>query len=114
MDEHLLLFPSSILKVAKADGSGPFIPNIPDGNRVWVMPERKLFWDPETRTLVFDEIHIAESQQAVTWVYSFSENFENVVEQYSCVRRDASYLLFWYDHGNSVITSNGEVIPTRP
>jgi hypothetical protein len=109
-EEQLLLFPSSIVKVAKADGSGPFIPQIPDGNRVWVMPERAFLWDPENRTLVFDEFHIPEAQHAVTWVYTFSEDFENVIEQYSFERQDASYLLAWYDLGNTGITSNGELI----
>jgi hypothetical protein len=113
-DEQLLLFPSSIIKVAKADGSGPFIPQIPDGNKVWVMPERDLLWDPENRTLVFDEFHIPETQHAVTWVYAFSEDFENVIEQYSSERKDASYLLSWYDLGNTAITSTGELVSLQP
>jgi hypothetical protein len=113
-DEQLLLFPSSIVKVANADGSGPFIPQIPDGNRVWVMPEHDLLWDPENRTLVFDEFHISETQHAITWVYTFSEDFENVIEQYSCERQDASYLLSWYDLGNTAITSAGELVSLRP
>jgi hypothetical protein len=113
-DQQLLIFPSSIVKVAKADGSGPFIPQIPDGNRVWVMPERDLLWNPENRMLVFDEFHISQAQQAITWVYIFSEDFENIVEQYSCERSDASYLFSWYDQGNTAITSSGEVIRVRP
>ena len=113
-DQQLLLFPSSIVKVAQADGSGPFIPQIPDGNRVWVMPERELLWEPETRTLVFDEFHIAEMPQSITWMYIFSEDFKNVVEQYSCERQDASYLLSWFDYGETAITSSGAIIPVRP
>lgn len=114
MEEQLLLFPSSVLKVARADGSGPFIPNIPDGNRVWAMPESELLWDPENRMLVFDELHISESTEAITWVYSFSDNFETVIEQYSCVRTDTSHIISWYDDGKSMITTNGLVIPIRP
>jgi hypothetical protein len=113
-DEQLLLFPSSIVKVARADGSGPFIPQIPDGNRIWVMPELVLLWDPENRTLVFDEFHIPEMQHAVTWVYTFSEDFENVIEQYSFEREDTSYLLSWYDLGNTAITSTGELVSLQP
>jgi len=114
MEDQLLLFPSSIVKVATADGSGPFIPNIPDGNRVWVRPEKEIFWDAENRTLVFDEIHVASNPQSITWVYRFSETFENVVEQYSLVRQNTSYLLSWYDLGKTVITSDGDVIPILP
>jgi len=114
LDQKLLLFPSSTLKVAWADGSGPFIPHIPDGNRVWAMPESDIFWDPDGRTLVFDEIHIAGMQQAITWVYGFSEDFETVIELYSFVRKEPSYLLSWHDQGQTVITSNGVVIPIRP
>ena len=72
LDQQLLLFPSSVIKVARTDGTGPYIPNIPDGNRIWAMPERVILWDPESSTLVFDEFHITGVQQAVTWVYHFS------------------------------------------
>jgi len=113
-NQELLLFPSSIIKVAMVDGSGPFIPQIPDGNRVWVLPERDLLWDPENRTLVFDEFHIAEMPYAITWTYTFSDDFKNVIEQFSCERQDASYLLSWYDQGNTVITSDGGLITVRP
>jgi hypothetical protein len=113
-NQQLLLFPSSVVKVANADGTGPFIPQIPDGNRVWVMPDRDFLWDPENKMLVFDEIHITEAHHAITWVYLFSENFENVLDQYSCERRDASYLLSWYNQGNTAITSDGEVIQVQP
>jgi hypothetical protein len=114
LDQQLLIFPSSIIKVARVDGSGPFIPNIPDGNRVWATPESRVFWDSESRTLVFDEVHQTGVEYAITWVYSFSEDFETVIEQYSMKRKDSSYLISWYDQGQSVITSHGEVISIRP
>jgi len=114
LDQQLLLFPSSVIKVARADGTGPYIPNIPDGNRIWAMPERVILWDPESSMLVFDEFHITGAQQAVTWVYHFSEDFETVVELYSFQRKDDSYLLAWYEPGNSIITSNGDLVNVLP
>jgi hypothetical protein len=114
LDQQLLLFPSSVVKVARTDGSGPFIPNIPDGNRIWTMPESTILWDSESRTLVFDEVHITGMQHASTWAYTFSEDFETVIESYSFVREDTSYLLGWYDQGQRVITSKGDVISVRP
>jgi hypothetical protein len=112
LDQQLLLFPSSVIKIAQADGTGPFIPNIPDGNRVWTAPESTILWDEASRTLVFDEIHITPVYHAITWVYTFAEDFETVTELYSFVREGGSYLQSWYDQGQSVITSEGDVIRT--
>jgi hypothetical protein len=111
-DQQYLIFPSSVIKIAQADGSGPFIPNIPDGNRIWAAPESTILWDPASRTLVFDEVHIIPTYQAITWVHTFSEDFETVIELYSFVREDGSYLQSWYDQGKSFITSKGDVIST--
>jgi hypothetical protein len=112
--ERLLLFPSSIVKLARVDGTGPFIPNIPDGNRVWVTPESRILWDSENRILVFDEIHQTGVTYAFTWVYYFSEDFETVIEQYSFKRGEPSYLISWYEQGQTIITTNGEVISIHP
>jgi hypothetical protein len=113
LDQQLLLFPSSVIKLAQVDGSGPFIPNIPDGNRVWTMPESRLLWNATEKMVIFDEFHVSGMIESTTWVYQFSEDFETVTELYSFERKDSSFLIAWYELGESVITSTGKRIPVQ-
>jgi hypothetical protein len=113
LDQQLLLFPSSVIKLAHVDGSGPFIPNIPDGNRIWTMPDSRLLWNATEKMLIFDEFHVSGMTKSTTWVYQFSEDFETVTELYSFERKDSSFLIAWYELGESVITSTGQLIPVQ-